>query len=62
MNAPPDIVREVVIAAPPDQVFPYFTDPEKMIVWKAVDHLVPRRRWNAGAFGPQRSTRCDPRR
>src|SRR6266542_4392504 len=36
-NAPPDIVREVVIAAPPDKVFPYFTDPEKMIVWKAVE-------------------------
>jgi uncharacterized protein YndB with AHSA1/START domain len=36
-TAPPDIVREVVIAAPPDEVFPYFTDPEKMIVWKAVE-------------------------
>jgi len=36
-TAPPDIVREVVIAAPPDEVFPYFTDPEKMVVWKAVD-------------------------
>ncbi|HEY2964805.1 MAG TPA: SRPBCC domain-containing protein [Actinomycetota bacterium] len=36
-NAPPDIVREVVIAAPPDKVFPYFTDPEKMILWKAVE-------------------------
>ena len=36
-TAPPDIVREVVIAAPPDEVFPYFTDPVKMIVWKAVD-------------------------
>jgi len=36
-TAPPDIVREVVIAAPPEKVFPYFTDPEKMIVWKAVE-------------------------
>ena len=34
-TAPPDIVREVVIAAPPEEVFPYFTDPEKMIAWKA---------------------------
>jgi uncharacterized protein YndB with AHSA1/START domain len=43
MTAPPDIVREVVIAAPPDEVFPYFTDPEKMIVWKAVEaSLDPR--------------------
>jgi uncharacterized protein YndB with AHSA1/START domain len=32
-----DIVREVRIAASPDEVFPYFTDPEKMIVWKAVE-------------------------
>jgi uncharacterized protein YndB with AHSA1/START domain len=37
MTTPVDIVREVVIAAPPDEVFPYFTDPEKMIVWKAVE-------------------------
>jgi uncharacterized protein YndB with AHSA1/START domain len=35
-TAPPDIVREVVIAAPPEVVFPYFTEPEKMIAWKAV--------------------------
>jgi uncharacterized protein YndB with AHSA1/START domain len=32
-----DIVREVLIAAPPEAVFPYFTDPERMVVWKAVD-------------------------
>jgi len=31
-----DIVREVRIDAPPEQVFPFFTDPDKMIVWKAV--------------------------
>jgi uncharacterized protein YndB with AHSA1/START domain len=42
-TAPPDIVREVVIAAPPEVVFPFFTDPEKMVVWKAVDaKLDPR--------------------
>jgi uncharacterized protein YndB with AHSA1/START domain len=32
-----DIVREIVIDAAPDVVFPYFTDPDKMIVWKAVE-------------------------
>jgi uncharacterized protein YndB with AHSA1/START domain len=32
-----DIVREVRIEAPPDEVFPFFTDPDKMIVWKAVE-------------------------
>jgi len=42
-TAPPDIVREVMIAAPPEVVFPFFTDPEKMVVWKAVDaKLDPR--------------------
>ena len=35
MNMPVDIVREVRIKAPPDEVFPFFTDPDKMIVWKA---------------------------
>ena len=34
---PTDIVREVRIDAPPDEVFPFFTDPEKMVVWKAVE-------------------------
>jgi len=37
MTTSQDIVREVVIAAPPEAVFPYFIDPDKMIVWKAVD-------------------------
>jgi uncharacterized protein YndB with AHSA1/START domain len=32
-----DIVREVRIGAPPDEVFPFFTDPDKMIVWKAIE-------------------------
>lgn len=30
------IVREVFIDAAPEDVFPYFTDAEKMVVWKAV--------------------------
>ena len=33
---PKAIVREIHIAATPDEVFPYFTDAEKMVVWKAV--------------------------
>jgi uncharacterized protein YndB with AHSA1/START domain len=32
---PTVIVREVHIAATPEEVFPYFTDAEKMVVWKA---------------------------
>ncbi len=32
-----DIVREVRIGAPPHEVFPFFTDPNKMIVWKAIE-------------------------
>jgi uncharacterized protein YndB with AHSA1/START domain len=30
-----EVVREVRIAAPPEVVFPYFTDPAKLVVWKA---------------------------
>ena len=37
MSVPEDIVREVRIEAPPHEVFPFFTDPAKMIVWKAVE-------------------------
>lgn len=37
MTVPEDIVREVRIEAPPHEVFPFFTDPAKMIVWKAVE-------------------------
>src|SRR6266705_383942 len=37
MSAGDDIVREVRIDAPPDVVFPFFTEPDKMIVWKAVE-------------------------
>jgi uncharacterized protein YndB with AHSA1/START domain len=33
----PDIVREVRIGAPPHEVFPFFTDPDKMILWKAIE-------------------------
>lgn len=32
-----DIVREVRIDASPQDVFPFFTDPVKMVVWKAVE-------------------------
>jgi uncharacterized protein YndB with AHSA1/START domain len=31
-----EIVREIHIAASPDEVFPYFIDAEKMRAWKAV--------------------------
>jgi uncharacterized protein YndB with AHSA1/START domain len=30
-----EIVREMRIAAAPTDVFPYFTDPEKLVAWKA---------------------------
>jgi uncharacterized protein YndB with AHSA1/START domain len=30
------IVREIFIDATPEDVFPYFTDADKMVVWKAV--------------------------
>ena len=33
---PEEIVREVRIAASPDTVFSYFTDADKLVVWKAV--------------------------
>jgi uncharacterized protein YndB with AHSA1/START domain len=31
-----DVVREVRIAARPETIFPFFTDPEKMVLWKGV--------------------------
>ncbi len=31
-----EIVREVRIAARPEEVFPYFTDARRMVAWKAV--------------------------
>ena len=34
-SEPEEIVREVRIAARPDEVFPYFTDADKLVVWKA---------------------------
>jgi uncharacterized protein YndB with AHSA1/START domain len=37
MSTSPAIVREVRIGVPPEAVFPYFTDPDKMIVWKALE-------------------------
>jgi uncharacterized protein YndB with AHSA1/START domain len=30
-----EVIREVHIAATPADVFPYFTDPEKLVAWKA---------------------------
>lgn len=30
-----EVVREVRIAAAPADVFPYFTDPQKLVAWKA---------------------------
>lgn len=30
------VVREVTIAAPPEQVFEYFIDPDKMVRWKGI--------------------------
>jgi uncharacterized protein YndB with AHSA1/START domain len=35
MAEPDEIVREVRIAATPEEVFSYFTDAEKLVVWKA---------------------------
>jgi len=37
MTEAKDIVREVRIDAPPEDDFPFFTDPDKMIVWKAIE-------------------------
>jgi len=34
------IEQEIRVAAPPEAVFPYFTDPDKMRRWKGVDHKV----------------------
>ena len=34
-HEPEEIVREVRIAASPETVFPYFTDADKLVVWKA---------------------------
>ena len=43
MSATEDIIRQVRIEAPPHEVFPFFTDPAKMILWKAVEaSLDPR--------------------
>jgi uncharacterized protein YndB with AHSA1/START domain len=35
--------QEVVIAAPPDVVFPYFTDPARMVEWMGVGALLDPR-------------------
>jgi uncharacterized protein YndB with AHSA1/START domain len=41
--APDEIVREVRIAARPEEVFPYFTDARRMVTWKAVHAEVDAR-------------------
>jgi uncharacterized protein YndB with AHSA1/START domain len=33
---PDDLIREVRIEASPEDVFPYFVDPEKLVSWKAM--------------------------
>jgi uncharacterized protein YndB with AHSA1/START domain len=32
-----EVTQEVVIGAPPDTVFPYFTDPERMVRWMGTE-------------------------
>lgn len=36
LGQPDDVIREVRIEAAPEQVFPYFTDPAKLVSWKAI--------------------------
>jgi len=31
-----DVVREVRVAAKPETIFPFFTDPAKMVLWKGI--------------------------
>ena len=33
---PNDVVREVRVAATQETIFPFFTDPEKMVLWKGI--------------------------
>ncbi|HTZ09574.1 MAG TPA: SRPBCC domain-containing protein [Acidimicrobiales bacterium] len=37
------IEQEIRVAAPPEAVFPYFTDPDKMRHWSGVDHELEAR-------------------
>jgi len=32
-----EVTQEIVIGAPPDTVFPYFTDPERMVRWMGTE-------------------------
>ncbi|MEA2433474.1 MAG: hypothetical protein QOG54_931 [Actinomycetota bacterium] len=36
-NEQDTIVQEILIEASPETVFPYFTDPERMIQWKGIE-------------------------
>ena len=38
------IEQEIRIAAPPEVVFPFFTDPDKMRRWQGIDHKVDANR------------------
>ena len=40
---PQEIVREIRIAATPEDVFSYFTDAEKLVVWKAASAEIDAR-------------------
>ena len=37
------VEREIRIAASPETIFPFFTDPEKMMRWKGVDNTLDAR-------------------
>jgi uncharacterized protein YndB with AHSA1/START domain len=47
MTAPADqddvVEREIRIAAPPETIFPYFTDPVRMMRWKGIDNALDAR-------------------
>jgi len=42
--SPEPIVREIRVAAPPNEVFRFFTDPDKMVLWHARSAWMEARR------------------
>jgi uncharacterized protein YndB with AHSA1/START domain len=42
-SEPEAVVREVYIAARPETIFPFFTDPEKMLRWKGIEATLDAR-------------------
>ena len=42
--SPEPIVREIRVAAPPKEVFRFFTDPDKMVLWHARSAWMQARR------------------